>query len=130
MTGQPHRLTWAWAWTVAAACLLAIGASIPTAIALTGGDRDSVVLAVALIGFPALLVAFALGMLALVMARPTGSRWRRGRRWALAFVGMLCLLSGLALLGNGGQSAILFILAGLSALSFLVLDLRRGRRGD
>lgn len=131
MRGQQHRLTWAWASATGAVGLLAVAGVTIGAIALTGGNRDDVVLAVALIGFPAALVVFALGTLAVMMARPEGARWRAGRRWALAFVGLLLLMTGLALLGRDERAAALFILAGLSALSFLALDVRRERRrGD
>ncbi len=98
-------------------------------IALSGGDRGEVILAVALIGFPALLGVFALGTLALIMARPSGSWWRALRRWALALAGGAALLSGLASVGEGGPGAILLAVAGACALAFLWLDIRRGR-GD
>ncbi len=129
MTGQPLRTTWAWVSAGAAAGLLGVAAAVISAIAATGGERDDVLLAVALIGFPAVLAAFTLGTFAIAMARPTGARWRAGRRWALAFTGLLLLMAGVALLGRDGQAAVLFIMAGLSALSFLVLDVRRGRAG-
>jgi hypothetical protein len=121
------RLTWAWLWSFLALALLVAGAVIITAIALSGGDRGEVILAVALIGFPALLGVFALGTLAVVMARPTGTWWRALRRWVLALVGSAALLSGLASVREGGFGAILLAVAGASALAFLWLDIRRGR---
>ncbi len=129
MKRRSLRVTWAWLWTVSALGLLALGAGVIMAIALTTSDSDDVALAVALIGFPAVLGAFALGTLAVVMARPAGARWRTWRRWGLALVGAVLLLSGLTALGWGTQGAVLLILAGLSALSFLVMDVRRGREG-
>src|SRR3990172_8421846 len=92
-------LTWAWLWTGLAFALVAAGAATIAIIALSGSDGGEVALAVLLIGFPALLGALALGMLALAVARPTGAGWRSVRRWAIAFVG---------------------------ALAYLALDLRRG----
>jgi hypothetical protein len=123
------RVTWAWLWAGLASALLVAGAVIITVIALSGSDRGEVVLAVALIGFPALLGVFALGTLAMIMARPTGSWWRAVRRWALALVGCTALLGGLLTLGEGGAGAVLLAVAGACALAFLWLDLRRGRDG-
>jgi hypothetical protein len=123
------RVTWAWLWAGLASALLVAGAVIITVIALSGSDRGEVVLAVALIGFPALLGVFALGTLAMIMARPTGSWWRAVRRWALALVGCTALLGGLLTLGEGGAGAVLLAVAGASALAFLLLDIRRGRDG-
>ena len=124
------RPTWAWLWAFLALALLVAGAVIITAIALSGGDRGEVVLAVALIGFPALLGVLALGTLAAIMARPSGSWWRAIRRWALALVGSAALLGGLLTLGEGGAGAVLLAVAGACALTFLWLDIRRGRGGE
>jgi peptidoglycan/LPS O-acetylase OafA/YrhL len=124
------RLTWAWLWVALALALLVAGAVIIAAIALSGSDRDEVLLAVALIGFPALLGVFALGTLAVVMARPSGSWWRALRRWVLALVGSATLLTGLATVRESGQGAILLIVAGACALAFVALDVRRGRGGE
>lgn len=121
------RLTWSWLWTLLALALLAAGAAVITAVALGGGDGGEVALAVVLIGFPALLGAFALGTLAVVMARPVGARGKAVRRWVLAFVGSFALLTGLATLGGGGLSAVALIAAGASALLALGLDLWRER---
>jgi len=129
-TSGSLRLTWAWLWAFLALALLVAGAVIITAIALSGSDRGEVVLAVALIGFPALLAVFALGMLAVVMARPSGSWWRALRRWTLALVGSAALLSGLVTVGEGGFGAILLAVAGACALAFVWLDVRRGRGGE
>lgn len=129
-TKPPKSLTWAWLWAGLALALLVAGAVVITVIALSGGDRGEVVLAVALIGFPALLGVFALGTLSVIMARPTGS-WRRAiRRWALALVGSAALLGGLFTLREGGAGAVLLAVAGASALAFLWLDVRRGRGGE
>lgn len=127
MRERSLRITWAWLWAGLASALLVAGAVIITVIALSGSDRGEVVLAVALIGFPALLGVFALGTLAMIMARPTGSWWRAVRRWALALVGCAALLGGLLTLGEGGAGAVLLAVAGASALAFLALDLRRAR---
>ena len=124
------RPTWAWLWAFLALAMLVAGAAIITAIALSGGDRGEVVLAVALIGFPALLGVFALGTLALIMARPGGSWWRALRRWVLALVGSTALLGGLLTLREGGAGAVLLAVAGVCALAFLWLDIRRGRGGE
>jgi hypothetical protein len=110
--------------------LLVAGAVIITVIALSGSDRGEVILAVALIGFPALLGVFALGTLAMIMARPSGLWWRALRRWALALVGGAALLAGLTTVSEGGLGAILLAVAGASALAFLWLDIRRGRGGE
>jgi hypothetical protein len=119
------RLTWAWLWAFLALALLVAGAATITVIALSGGD-----LAVALVGFPALLGVFALGTLALIMARPGGSWWRALRRWVLALVGSAALLGGLLTLWEGDAGAVLLAVAGASALAFLWLDIRRGRGGE
>ena len=124
------RLTWAWLWMSLALALLVAGAAIITVIALSGGDRGEVVLAVALIGFPALLGVFALGTLAVIMARPSGSWWRALRRWGLALVGSAALLGGLLTVWEGDAGAVLLAVAGVCALAFLWLDLRRGRSGE
>jgi hypothetical protein len=124
------RPTWAWLWAFLALALLVAGAVIITAIALSGSDRGEVLLAVALIGFPALLGMFALGTLAVIMARPSGTWWRAARRWALALVGSAALLTGLATVPESGRGAILLVVAGASALVFLWLDVRRGRDGE
>ena len=121
------RLTWAWLWTLAAVGLLALAAAVITAIALSSSDRDEVVLLAALIGFPAVLGAFALGTMALVTARPAGARWRSVRRWALALAGGVALVGGLASLGQGSLDAALLATAGAGILALLALDIRRGK---
>jgi hypothetical protein len=128
--GQSLRLTWAWLWASLALALLVAGAAIITTIALSGSDQGEVALAVALIGFPALLGVFALSTLAVIMARPSGSWWRALRRWGLALVGGAALLIGLATVRESGQGAILLTVAGACALAFLWLDVRRGRGGE
>ena len=128
-SGSLH-LTWAWLWSFLALALLVTGAAIIAIIALSGSDPGEVALAVLLIGFPALLGVFALGMLAVIMARPSGAWWKRLRRWALALVGSAALLAGLATLREGTPGAILLTVAGASALAFLWLDVRRGRGGE
>lgn len=120
------RVTWAWLWTFLAGCLLASGAIAVAVIALSGRSGGEVALAVLLIGFPALLGAFALGTIALVMARPTGKGWRALRRWSLALLGSVALIIGIVTLGEGARGAIPLIVAGATALAFLALDLRRG----
>ncbi len=124
------RPTWAWLWVGLAVLLLLAAALFIAAIALSGNDRGSVALAVILIGFPALLGVFALGTLALIMARPTGGRWKAVRRWGLALLGSAALLTGLATLAEDVGGAVPLIVAGASALAFLWLDLRRGRDGE
>ena len=123
--GSP-RFTWAWLWGLLAAVLLAAGVATIAIIALSGHDDGEVALAVLLIGFPALLGALALGMLALASARPTGAGWRSVRRWAIAFGGGLALLAGAAGLAAGSTQAVLLLAAGVSALAYLALDVRRG----
>jgi len=71
--------------------------------------------------------ALALGLLALAAARPTGAGWRSLRRWAIAFGGGLALLAGIAGLASGATQAVLLVAAGVSALAYVALDLRRGR---
>ena len=119
-------MTWAWLWTLFAFALAVAGVAIIAIIALSGRDGGEIALAVLLIGFPALLGALALGMLALAVARPTGAGWRSVRRWAIAFAGALALLAGAAGLATGASQAVLLLLAGVSALAYLALDLRRG----
>ena len=126
MSGGSLRLTWAWLWTALAFALVVVGAATIAVIALSGRDGGEVALAVLLIGFPALLGALALGMLALASARPTGAGWRSVRRWAIAFGGGLALLAGAAGLAAGSTQAVLLLAAGVSALAYLALDLRRG----
>jgi peptidoglycan/LPS O-acetylase OafA/YrhL len=123
------RPTWAWLWTFLAAVLLALATVIIVVIALSGNDRGDVVLAVLLIGFPAILGVFALGTLALIMARPSGARWKAVRRWGLALLGGSAFLIGMASVADDVQGAVPLIVAGACALAFLVLDLRRGRNG-
>ncbi len=130
MSERSLRPTWAWLWTGLAALLLIVGAVTIAVIALSGGDRGEVLLAVLLIGFPALLGVFALGMLALIMARPSGGLWKAARRWALALIGGAALLGGLVTVAEGGAGALALIIAGASALAFLWLDVRRGRDGE
>ncbi len=120
------RPTWAWLWIALALALLIAAAMFIGAIALSGNDRGAVALAVILIGFPALLGVLALGTLALIMARPTGGRWKAVRRWGLALLGSEALLTGLATLAEDAGGAVPLIVAGASALAFLWLDLRRG----
>ena len=120
------RLTWAWLWTLFAFALVVVGAATIAVIALSGRDGGEVALAVLLIGFPALLGALALGMLALASARPAAAGWRSIRRWAIAFAGALALLAGAAGLATGATQAVLLLAAGVSALAYLALDIRRG----
>lgn len=129
MSREPAlRWTWAWLWTALALAFLAVGGGIVAAIALSGESRGAVALAIILVGFPALLGALALGTLALIMARPAGSRWRLVRRWVLAFIGAVALLAGLAsLVQDATRGAVALIVAGVTALVFLALDVRRGR---
>ena len=127
MSQRSLRLTWAWLWALLAFASLAAVTVFIAAIAVGGGDRGDVALAVLLIGLPALLAVFAMGTLALIMARPSGARWKAVRRWGLALVGAVALLMGLANLGAGAGGAIPLIVAGASALAFLALDVRRGR---
>jgi hypothetical protein len=113
-----------------ALALLISAAAIIAAIALSGGDRGEVILAVLLIGFPALLGVFALGTLALIMARPSGGLWKAARRWGLALIGGAALLGGLVTVAEGGVGALALIVAGACALAFVWLDIRRGRDGE
>ena len=124
------RPTWAWLWLGLAALLLLVGAATIAVIALSGGDRGEVVLAVLLIGFPALLGVFALGTLALIMARPSGGLWKAVRRWGLALIGGAALLGGLATVSEDARGALPLIVAGACALVYLALDIRRGRMGE
>ena len=119
-------MTWAWLWAFLAFALVVAGAVTIAVIALSGRDGGEVALAVLLIGFPALLGALALGMLALASARPAAAGWRAVRRWAIAFAGGLALLAGAAGLATGATQAVLLLAAGVSALAYLALDLRRG----
>jgi len=119
-------MTWALLWAGLAFALVVAGAATIAVIALSGRDGGEVALAVLLIGFPALLGALALGMLALAVARPTGAGWRTVRRWAIAFAGALALLFGIAGLATGATQAVLLLAAGVSALAYLALDVRRG----
>ncbi len=130
MKERSLRPTWAWLWISLAALLLLAAAVIIAAIALGGNDRGDVILAVLLIGFPAILGVFALGTLALIMARPSGARWKAVRRWGLALLGSAALLIGLATVTEDAGGAVPLIVAGASALAFLALDLRRGRDGE
>ena len=127
MSERSLRPTWAWVWSGLAALLLIVGAVTIAVIALSGGDRGEVALAVLLIGAPALLGVFALGMLALIMARPRGGLWKAVRRWGLALLGGAALLGGLATVSEDAGAAVPLIVAGGSALAFLWLDVRRGR---
>ena len=126
MSGGSLRFTWAWLWGFLALALAAAGAATIAVIALSGRDGGEVALAVLLIGFPALLGALALGMLALASARPAGAGWSSVRRWAIAFAGGLALLAGAAGLATGSTQAVLLLAAGVSALAYLALDIRRG----
>ena len=130
MSARSLRVTWAWLWAFLAFALVAAGAVTIAVIALSGRDGGEVALAVLLVGFPALLGALALGMLALASARPAAAGWRSLRRWAIAFAGGLALLAGAAGLATGATQAALLLLAGVSALAYLALDLRRGRGGE
>jgi hypothetical protein len=123
------RLTWAWLWSILAALLLIAGLGFIVLIALSGRGQGEIALAILLIGFPALLGVFALGTMALIMARPSGARWRAVRRWGLALVAGSALLTGVVSIGDG-RSALALIVAGLTALAFLALDIRRGRDGE
>ena len=129
MSQRSLRVTWAWLWSALAALLLIAGGGFIAIIALSGRNQGEVALAILLIGFPALLGVFALGTMALIMARPSGGRWRAVRRWGLALVGGTALLTGALTLGDG-SGGIALIVAGASALAFLALDLRRGRDGE
>ena len=130
MSERSLRPTWAWVWSGLAALLLIVGAVTIAVIALSGGDRGEVALAVLLIGAPALLGVFALGMLALIMARPRGGLWKAVRRWGLALLGGAALLGGLATVSEDTGGAVPLIVAGACALAFLALDVRRGRGGE
>ncbi len=130
MKERSLRPTWAWLWISLAALLLLIAAVIIAAIALGGSDRGDVILAVLLIGFPAILGVFALGTLALIMARPSGTRWKAVRRWGLALLGSAALITGLVTVTEDAGGAVPLIVAGASALAFLALDVRRGRDGE
>ena len=129
MSERSLRPTWAWLWSGLAALLLIVSAVTIAVIALSGGDRGEVALAVLLIGAPALLGVFALGMLALIMARPRGGLWKAVRRWGLALLGGAALLGGLATISEDTGGAVPLVIAGASALAFLWLDVRRGRDG-
>jgi peptidoglycan/LPS O-acetylase OafA/YrhL len=124
------RPTWSWLWAFLAFALLVVAAGFIAVIALSGNDRNDVLLLVAFIGGPVLLGVFALGTLALVMARPSGARWRAVRRWGLALLGSAALITGLATVAEDAGGAVPLIVAGASALVFLWLDLRRGRDGE
>ena len=124
------RPTWAWLWVSLAVLLLGAAAGFIAVIALSGNGRDEVILAVLLIGFPAILGVFAFGTLGLIMARPSGARWKAVRRWGLALLGSAALLTGLATVTEDPGGAVPLIVAGASALAFLWLDLRRGRDGE
>ncbi len=129
MSERSLHPTWAWLWSGLAAILLIVAAVTITVIALSGGDRGEVALAVRLIGVPALLGVFALGTLALIMARPSGGLWKAARRWGLALIGGAALLGGLVTVAEGGAGALALIVAGACALVFVWLDIRRGRDG-
>ncbi len=129
MSDRSLRPTWAWVWALLGLALLISAAAIITAIALSGADRGEVILAVLLIGFPALFGVFALGTLALIMARPSGGLWKAARRWALALIGGAALLGGLVTVTEDTRGAVPLIVAGACALAFLALDIRRGRDG-
>ncbi len=124
------RPTWAWLWMSLAVVLLVAGAAIIAAIALSGAVRGEVILAVLLIGVPAIVGVFALGTLAVIMARPSGARWKAVRRWGLALLGSAALLTGLVTVAEDTRGAAPLIVAGASALAFLWLDVRRGRGGE
>ncbi len=130
MSEHSLRPTWAWVWALLGLALLISAAAIITAIALSGADRGEVILAVLLIGFPALFGVFTLGTLALIMARPSGGLWKAARRWALALIGGAALLGGLATVSEDAGDAVPLIVAGACALAFLALDVRRGRDGE
>ncbi len=124
------RPTWAWLWAFLAFSLLATATVLITVIALSGRDRNEVESLVFFVGPAALLGVFALGTMALIMARPSGARWKAVRRWGLALLGSAALLTGLATLAEDARGAVPLIVAGASALAFLWLDLRRGRDGE
>jgi len=129
VSGGSLRPTWAWLWTSLAFALAAAGVATIAIIALSGRDGGEIALAVLLIGFPAMLGVLALSVLALAAARPTGAGWRSVRRWAIAFGAGLALLAGGAGLATGAAQAVLLVAAGVSALAYLALDLRRGSDG-
>jgi hypothetical protein len=130
VTERSLRPTWAWLWAFLGLALLVAAAVIIAVIALSGNDRGEVALAILLIGFPAILGVFALGTLALIMARPSGARWQAVRRWGLALLGGSAFLTGLATVADDVRGALPLIVAGACALAFLALDLRRGRDGE
>ena len=130
MKERSLRPTWAWLWVSLAVLLLVAAAAFIAAIALSTDDRGDVILAVLLIGFPAILAVFALGTLALIMARPSGARWKAVRRWGLALLGSAALFTGLVTVTEDAGGAVPLIVAGASALAFLWLDMRRGRDGE
>jgi peptidoglycan/LPS O-acetylase OafA/YrhL len=109
--------------------LLTTAAVLITVIALSGRDRGEVLWLIVIIGPSAVLGAFALGTLALIMARPSGGLWKAVRRWGLALVGSAALLGGLATVAEDTRGAAPLIVAGACALAFLALDVRRGRNG-
>ncbi len=121
------RPTWAWLWVSLAVLLLVAAAGFIALIALSGYDQGEVALAVLLIGSRALVGVFALGLLALMMARPSGARWKSVRRWGLALIGGAALVGGLATVAEDTRGAAPLIVAGACALAFLALDIRRGR---
>ncbi len=129
MSERSLRPTWAWLWVLLAMVLLTTAAVLITVIALSGRDRGEVLWLILIIGPSAVLGAFALGMLALIMARPSGGLWRAVRRWGLALIGSEALLGGLATVAEDARGAVPLVVAGASALAFLWLDVRRGRDG-
>jgi heme/copper-type cytochrome/quinol oxidase subunit 4 len=128
VSGRSLHFTWAWLWAGLAALLLATGVTVIAVIALSGRDSGEVALAVLLIGFPAVLGALALFTMALIMARPSGAGWRTVRRWSLALLGGVAVVTGIYTFGEGASGAVPLTVAGLSALAFLALDLWRARR--
>ncbi len=129
MSERSLRPTWAWLWMFLAMALLTTAAVLITVIALSGRDRGEVLWLILIIGPSAVLGAFALGMLALIMARPSGGLWKAVRRWGLALIGGAALLGGLATVAEDTRGAVPLVVAGASALAFLWLDVRRGRDG-
>ncbi len=129
MSERSLRPTWAWLWMFLAMVLLTTAAVLITVIALSGRDRGEVLWLIVIIGPSAVLGAFALGMLALIMARPSGGLWRAVRRWGLALIGGAALLGGLSTVSEDASGAVPLIVAGACVLAFLWLDVRRGRDG-
>jgi len=77
-----------------------------------------------LFGLLALVAGALSAVSALIVARPTG-RWPRlARRIALGFLGVLCIIVASFQFDNSEPYAALVLLAGVAALTLLVLDIR------